>query len=65
MSVILASSEISGKGVQNKETHLFFPGDLLNLGMGLDLALEVDIVALLDVGGVQLGAESERHDGRI
>ena len=51
--------------MQHKKTDLFFPGDFLHFGMGLDLALEVDVVALLDVGGVQLGTERQRHDGRI
>jgi hypothetical protein len=33
--------------------------------MRLNLALEVDVVALFDVGGVQLGAKSQRNDRRV
>ena len=41
-------------------THVVLPGDLVGPGVGLDAALEVDVVALLDVGGVQAGPEEER-----
>ena len=42
-----------------------FPSDLVGPGVGLDAALEVHVVALLDVGGVQAGAEEERRAGNI
>ena len=41
--------------------YLELPLDLVDPGLGLDPALEVDVVVLLDVGGVQGGAELERH----
>ena len=41
--------------------YLELPLDLVDPGLGLDLALEVDVVVLLDVGGVQGGAELERY----
>jgi hypothetical protein len=47
------------------EAYVFFPGDLLRFGVRLDLALEVDVVALLDVGRVQLGAEGQGNNRRI
>ena len=40
--------------------YLELPLDLVDPGLGLDLALEVDVVLLLDVGRVQRGAELER-----
>ena len=39
--------------------YLKLPLDLVDPGLGLDLALEVDVIFLLDVGGVQGGAELE------
>ena len=41
------------------------PSDLVGPGIGLHAALEVDIVALLDVGGVQAGPEEERRARNI
>ena len=41
------------------------PSDLVGPGVGLDAALEVDVVALLDVGGVQAGPEKERRARNI
>ena len=41
-------------------THVVLPSDLVRPGVGLYAALEVDVVALLDVGGVQAGPEEER-----
>lgn len=38
------------------------PPDAPALGVGLDVALEVDIIALLDVIGVQRCPQLERHD---
>ena len=46
-------------------THVVFPSDLVGSGIGLDAALEVDVVALLDVGGVQAGPEEERRARNI
>ena len=46
-------------------THVVLPSDLVGPGIRLDAALEVDIVALLDVGGVQAGSEEERRTGNI
>ena len=41
------------------------PRDVVRRRVGLDVALEVDVVALLDVGGVQAGSEEERRTGNI
>ena len=41
------------------------PSYLIGPGVGLDAALEVDVVALLDVGGVQAGPEEERRARNI
>ena len=41
-----------------------FPSDFVGPGIGLDSALEVDVVALLDVGGVQAGAKHQARAGR-
>ena len=46
-------------------THVVFPSDLVGPGIRLDAALEVDVVALLDVGGVQAGPEEERRARNI
>ena len=42
-----------------------FPRDLVGPGIRLDTALEVDVVALLDVGGDQAGPEEERRARNI
>ena len=46
-------------------THVVFPCNLVGSRVGLDAALEVDVVALLDVGGVQAGPEEERRARNI
>ena len=46
-------------------TNVVLPSDLVGPGVGLDSALEVDVVTLLDVGRVQAGAEEERRAGNI
>ena len=45
--------------------YLELPLDLVDPRLGLDSALKVDVVVLLDVGGVQGGAELERHPRKI
>ena len=42
-----------------KFTYIVSPGDLVGSGIGLDGALEVDVVALLDVGSVQAGPQGQ------
>ena len=41
------------------------PHDLVDLGIGGDVALEVDVVVLVDVGGVEVGAEREVGRGGV
>lgn len=41
------------------------PGDLVGPGISFDGALEVDIVALLDVGSVQAGPKGQGGAGYI
>ena len=40
-------------------THVVFPGDLVGPGVGLDAALEVDVVALFDVGCIQTSTQTK------
>ena len=37
------------------------PDDLVGLGVGANLALEVDVVALGQVGGVQIAPQAQLH----
>ena len=53
------------KSLEGENTHVVFPSDLVGPGIGLDAALEVAVVALLDVGGVQAGPEEERRARNI
>lgn len=41
------------------------PDDLVHLGIGRDGALEVDVVALGNVGGVKAGAVPQSHFWRV
>ena len=41
------------------------PDDLVDLWIGGDVALEVDVVVFTDVGGVEVGAERQIHDGSV
>ena len=41
------------------------PGHLVGLGIGLDVALEVDVVSLLNGIRIQFGAHSQADHGRI
>lgn len=46
-------------------TYVVEPGHLVGLRIRVDVALEVDIVALLDVVRVQGGAQFQSHRGNI
>lgn len=46
-------------------THVVRPHDAMLLGIGLDVALEVDVVALLDVVRTQRGAQRQGDLRRI
>ena len=46
-------------------SHISPPRDFVCLRMGGDVALEVDVVALLDVGLVKVRPEAERDHGRV
>ena len=41
------------------------PANLVDLGVGLDLALKVDVFGLLDGLGAQLQPQAETHNRRI
>ena len=41
--------------------YIVFPCDFISRGVSLDVALEVDIVALLQIAGVHGGPEVEVH----
>ena len=41
------------------------PANLVYLGVGLDLALKVDVFRLLDGLGAELQAQAETHNRRI
>ncbi len=45
--------------MRGKPTYVVPPGDVAGGGVGGDVALEVDVVALLDVLRVEAGAEGE------
>ena len=42
-----------------QNTHVEPPGDLVGPGVGAHVALEVDVVALLDVGAVQAAPQAQ------
>ncbi len=46
-------------------TYVELPRDLVDLWLGPDVALEVDVVALLDGARVQRGAEGQANPGEI
>ena len=41
------------------------PRDFVGCGAGVDLAVKVDIVALLDVGGVEVAAQDQGRAGDV
>ena len=45
-------------------SYIVFPGDFVGRGVSLDVTLEVDVIALLQVPGVHRGAQVELHVGR-
>ena len=47
------------------DTHVVFPSDLVGPRRCLDGALEVDVVALLDVAGVEVRAKGQRRAGDV
>ncbi len=49
----------------NVHTHVVSPGDVIDGRVRLDVTLEVDVIALLDVFRVQAGAEREDHGGDV
>ena len=53
--------------VSYRFTHIVEPRDDLGLGGGVgpDVAVEVDVVALSDVGGHEAAPQLDRHDRRI
>ena len=46
-------------------THIVSPGNLVGPGISFDGALEVHVVTLLDVGGVQAGPQGQGGAGYI
>ncbi len=46
-------------------THVEPPGDLVGPGVGPDVALEVDVLALADVGAVQGGSQAQDGLGDV
>lgn len=42
-------------------TYVVVPKDLLDVGIGVDVTLEVHVIVLLDVVGVQVAAHLKRH----
>ena len=45
------------------DTYVLPPGDVVERGIGLDVALEVDVVAFSDVLWVQAPAEDDQRNG--
>ncbi len=48
-----------------KLTYILPPGDVVKGRVGLDVALEVDVVAFADVLGVQAPAEDDQGNGDV
>lgn len=46
-------------------TYVMVPGHLVGLGIRLDVALEVDVVALFNLIGIQGGSHLQTDHGRI
>ena len=46
-------------------THVQIPEDPVHLWAGVDGALEVDVRAFVNLGGVQIGAQVQSQDGCI
>lgn len=46
-------------------TYVMEPGHLVGLGIRLDVTLEVDVVALLNLIGIQGGSHLQTDHGRI
>lgn len=44
-------------------THIVYPDELADAGVGLHLTLEVHVHTLSDVGGVDVAAETHAHRG--
>ena len=46
-------------------SHIVRPHDVVGVGPGLDVTLEVDVIALLQVGRVQGAADTQGNAGGI
>ncbi len=46
-------------------TYVASPGYLVRARIGADVALEVDVVSLLDVGAVEGGAQAHQRLGHV
>jgi hypothetical protein len=55
----------SGRKIPPSYTHVMKPRDLVFLGVRLDVALKIHVVAFFDVFGIQSAAQVKDHLGRI
>jgi hypothetical protein len=51
--------------LRNMMTYVASPGYLVGARIGADIALEVDVVSLLDVGAVEGGAQAHQGLGHV
>ncbi len=63
--VNMQPKSLSARCLNSHKTHVVSPRDVVGGRVGLDVALEVDVVALLDALRVQAGAERERRRGNV